>query len=262
MNTIVVDGVTLETAWWGPNPGTAPTLVLLHEGLGCVALWRDVPERLASATGLGVFAYSRQGYGSSDPCTLPRPLDYMTREAVGTLPAVLDAVGVQRAVLVGHSDGATIAAIHAGSVADRRVRGIVLIAPHFFSEPHGLAAIQAAVVDYERGSLRDRLAKYHRHVDAAFRGWSGAWLDPAFAKWSVADVIDYIRVPVLAIQGETDAYGTWAQIEALDERTYCPLEVLRLACGHAPHLECTDAVVAHVAAWCAQLIRIEAAGST
>ena len=182
---VVADGKRLEAAAFGPPPGTAPTLVLLHEGLGSVALWRDFPERLAGATGFGVFVYSRAGYGRSDPVDLPRPLDYMTREARFSLPAVLGAIGFRQGVLVGHSDGASIAAIYAGEHADERVKGLVLMAPHVFTEEPGLASIAEAKRAYETGDLRARLAKYHAHVDSAFLGWNGAWLDPGFKAWTI-----------------------------------------------------------------------------
>jgi len=138
---MVIDGGMLETHWWGPCPDQAPTLVLLHEGLGCVALWRDFPEALAAGTGCGVFAYSRFGYGASDPVTLPRPMFYMHDEALTVLPRVLDAAGVRRAVLVGHSDGGSIAAIDAGVVQDARVVGVVMMAAHFFVEDLNIASI-------------------------------------------------------------------------------------------------------------------------
>ncbi len=233
---------------------------MLHEGLGCVALWRDFPERLAAATGFGVVAYSRAGYGRSDPVALPRPLDYMTREARETLPALLDAVGLRRGVLLGHSDGASIAAIYAGSVEDFRVRGLVLVAPHFFTEEGGLASIAAARQAYETGDLRAKLGKYHHDVDNAFRGWCDAWLDPGFKAWNIADAIDYLRIPVLAIQGADDQYGTPAQIREIENRIYSPLDVEILSgCKHSPHLERPAEALAAVADFCARLNRIEQA---
>lgn len=245
---IEAGGKRLEIACHGPPPDEAPTLVMLHEGLGCVALWRDVPARLAEATGWGVFAYSRQGYGDSDPADLPLPIDYMTREAVDVLPDVLDAIGVRGGVLLGHSDGASIAAIHAGTVQDARVHGVVLIAPHFFTEPDGLAAITAARAAYEGGDLRARLARYHRHVDCAFRGWNDSWLNPDFQVWNIEQVLDTLRVPVLAVQGDADPYGTLAQIEVIERR--CPAPVRRLilpGCAHAPHLEAGAEVLTAIA---------------
>ncbi len=255
---LTIHGKRLEAVSYGPPPEGAPTLVMLHEGLGCVALWREFPQRLAEATGCGVFAYSRAGYGRSDRIALPRPLDYMTREARETLPALLDAIGVKRAILFGHSDGASIAAIYAGSVEDFRVRGLVLLAPHFFTEESGLAVIAAAREAYERGDLRARLAKYHADVDDAFRGWNDAWLDPGFKAWNIADAIDYWRVPVLAIQGADDQYGTLAQIREIETRIYSPLDVEILAgCRHSPHLERPRETLAAAADFCARLRRIE-----
>ncbi len=252
-------GKRLEWAHWGPAPGAAPTIMLLHEGLGCLALWRDFPERLAAATGFGVTAWSRAGYGQSDPADLPRPVDYMTREAAAVLPQVLAATGFRRGILMGHSDGATIAAEYAGRVSDHRVRGLVLMAPHFFTEPGGLAEIARAREAFEAG-LREKMARWHRNPDHTFRGWNDAWLNPAFAEWDVAEVIDYLRVPVLAIQGRQDQYGTLAQIDSLEERSYAPVEVSILDdCRHAPHQEQPEQVLAAVTAFCARLERIEAA---
>jgi pimeloyl-ACP methyl ester carboxylesterase len=253
-------GATLEGRALGPRPGEAPTIVLLHEGLGSLGLWRDFPEKLAAATGSGVFAYSRRGYGYSDPVSVPRPLDYMTREAVDVLPEVLDAIGFRQGVLAGHSDGASIAALYAGGVQDHRVRGLVLMAPHFFTEPDGLSSIAATREAFEEGKLRERMAKYHADVDGAFWGWNKAWLDPGFASWNIEDAIAYIRVPVLAIQGLGDRYGTLAQIRALEDGLYSPLDVeLFEKCGHSPFMDQPEATVAAIADFMARLERIEAA---
>ena len=241
-------GKRLEYACHGPPPGDAPTLVMLHEGLGCVALWRDVPARLAEATGWGVFVYSRQGYGASEPADLPLPIDYMTREAMDVLPEVLDAIEFCEGALLGHSDGASIAAVHGGRVRDGRVCGVGLIAPHFFTEPGGLAAIAAARDAYDHGDLRAKLAKYHADVDCAFRGWNDAWLNPRFHHWNIEEVLDTIPVPVLAVQGDADPYGTLAQVEVIERR--CPAPVTRLilpGCGHAPHLEAGAEVMPAIA---------------
>ena len=248
---VVADGKRLEAAAFGPPPGTAPTLVLLHEGLGSVALWRDFPERLAEATGFGVFVYSRAGYGRSDPVDLPRPLDYMTREARFSLPAVLGAIGFRQGVLVGHSDGASIAAIYAGEHADERVKGLVLMAPHLFTEEPGLASIAEAKRAYETGDLRARLAKYHAHVDSAFLGWNGAWLDPGFRAWTIEDFVDRWRAPALVIQGADDQYGTLAQVQAIEARSPAPVKTLILdGCRHSPHLEQPQAMLDATAKFC------------
>jgi pimeloyl-ACP methyl ester carboxylesterase len=252
---VVADGKRLEAAAFGPPPEAAPTLVLLHEGLGCLALWRDFPEKLAEATGFGVFVYSRAGYGRSDPVDLPRPLDFMTREARFSLPAVLGAIGFREGALVGHSDGASIAAIYAGDRKDERVKGLVLIAPHLFAEEPGLASIAEAKRAYETGDLRARLAKYHAHVDAAFLGWNGAWLDPGFKAWNIEDFADRWRAPALVIQGAADQYGTLAQVRAVASRSPAPVKTLILDdCRHAPHLEQPQATLEAVATFCARLL--------
>lgn len=250
----------LEYACYGPPPSAAPTLVLLHEGLGCVALWRDFPEQLAKSTGMGVFVYSRAGYGASDTVSLPRPMDYMTREAVENLGPILDAMGIREAVLVGHSDGATIAAIYAGSISDMRIRGLVLIAPHFFAESTGLDAIRDVGVAFASGGLRAKLARYHNDPDVAFKGWHDVWTHPAFEDWNVADCIDHWRIPVLAIQGRDDAYGTLAQIDEISDRIYSPLEISILdSCGHAPHLEQPQKTLGAIGEFTQRLNRLERA---
>ena len=252
---IVADGKRLEAAAFGPPPDAAPTLVLLHEGLGCVALWRDFPERLADATGLGVFVYSRAGYGRSASVDLPRPLDYMTREARFSLPAALGAIGFREGLLIGHSDGASIAAIHAGAEADQRVKGLVLMAPHFFTEGPGLASIAEARRAYDSGDLRARLAKYHAHVDSAFRGWNEAWLDPGFKAWNIEAFIDGWRAPALVIQGADDQYGTLAQVGAVQKRSPAPVETLILeGCRHSPHLEKPEATLEAIARFCKTIL--------
>ena len=235
---IEINGAHLEFATFGASPSEAPTIVMLHEGLGSVSHWKNIPERLSSETGFGVFVYSRAGYGQSSPIELPRPMDYMTREAIDVLPKVLNASGFQRGILLGHSDGATIAAIYAGTVKELRVSGLVLIAPHFFAEDMGLVSIAEANSAYRTGDLKERLQYYHKNVDNAFYGWNNAWLDPSFREWNVAEVIDRFRIPVLAIQGKDDRYGTLAQIEEIKNRACTQINVEILDnCGHAPYRE-------------------------
>jgi pimeloyl-ACP methyl ester carboxylesterase len=254
MHSITINTRKLECRAWGGVPSERPTIVLLHEGLGSVGLWRSFPEKLAERTGCCVFAYSRAGYGGSDRIELPRPLDYMHREAVDVLPGVLDAIGFKSGILLGHSDGASIAAVHAGSFTDPRVHGIGLIAPHFFTEPEGLGAIAEARAQYKDGDLRDRLAKYHTDVDNAFRGWCDAWLDPGFKSWNIEAFIGAIRHPILAIQGRDDQYGTLRQVEALATRARAPLDVEILDnCKHSPHLEQPDRTLAIVTDFLARL---------
>lgn len=245
---ISVAGARLEYACVGPEPSKAPTLILLHEGLGSVALWRDIPTRLCKLTGCGVFVYSRQGYGRSVPAPVPRPLDYMAQEAVDVLPKLLDQISVRQAILVGHSDGASIAAIHGGRVNDPRVRGMVLIAPHFFVETLSIKAIEATKTVFEKGDLNRKLKKYHNDPAHTFNGWCDAWLHPDFADWNIADVLDNIRTPILAIQGTADPFGTLAQISVIPERCPATVETLILPKhGHAPHLEAADLVLPRIA---------------
>jgi pimeloyl-ACP methyl ester carboxylesterase len=253
---IELDGKRLETAWWGPSAEAAPTLVLLHEGLGCVALWRDFPERLAAATGYGVFAWSRFGYGRSDSFPLPWSVSYMHEEALHRVGRVLDAAGVRRCVLVGHSDGASIAAIYAGGVADARVRGLVLMAPHYFVEPMCIAEIERARELYEAGDLRRRLARYHDNVDVAFRGWNGAWLHPDFRAWDISEYLPYIRVPVLQVQGRDDPYGTIAQTAAMEAAATAPVETVLVPGGHSPYLQAAEPTLAAVTRFVHHIFRV------
>jgi pimeloyl-ACP methyl ester carboxylesterase len=251
---IVAGGKRLEAVAYGPAPDQAPTVVMLHEGLGCVALWRDLPMKVAAATGWGVFAYSRAGYGGSDPVDLPRPLDYMSREARFSLPAVLDAIRFERGILLGHSDGASIAAIYAGEHADERIDGLVLMAPHLFTEKPGLASIAEASQAYETGDLRLRLAKYHPDVDNAFWGWNRAWLDPGFKAWNIEDKVERWRVPALVIQGVDDQYGTLAQVRAIEARSPAPVKSLVLdACRHSPQIDQPQATLEAIVAFCARV---------
>jgi pimeloyl-ACP methyl ester carboxylesterase len=247
-------GKRLEAVSYGPPPDIAPTIVLLHEGLGCNALWREFPQKLAAATSLGVFTYSRAGYGGSDPVDLPRPLDYMTREARLSLPAVLEAIGLRRGILLGHSDGASIAAIYAGECPDERIRGLILMAPHLFTESMGLASIAAARRAYETGDLRAKLAKYHAHVDCAFRGWNEAWLDPGFEAWNIEDAVSRWHVPALVIQGADDQYGTLKQIRAIEARSSAPVQRLILeGCRHSPQFDQLEPTIEAIVQFCARI---------
>jgi pimeloyl-ACP methyl ester carboxylesterase len=246
----------LEYRMIGPRPDAAPTIVMLHEGLGCVGLWGDFPERLAAGTGAGVFVYSRMGYGRSSPAKLPRPLTFMHEEARDVLPRVLAAIGFRRGLLLGHSDGASIAAIYAGSVQDHRVRGLALVAPHFFTEDMGIAEIARAKEAYATTDLRQRLARWHADVDNAFKGWNDAWLDPEFRRWDITDALAYIRVPILIVQGEDDQYGTSKQIEVAQQECHCPIDVTLLpGTRHAPHREAPEATLAAVSNFAIRLLR-------
>ena len=243
------DGRRLEYAWHGPPPEEAPTLVFLHEGLGCVSLWRDFPARLAEATGCGALVYSRAGYGRSDPVPLPRPVRFMHHEGLRVLPEVLEAAGVRDAVLVGHSDGASIALVHAGSGAAPRVRALVLEAPHVFVEELSVRSIAAIGEAYRTTDLRGKLARHHgENVDCAFLGWNGVWLDPEFRAWNIEEYLPGVRVPVLVVQGEDDEYGTLAQVEAVERQVSGPVETVLLpGCGHSPHRDRPERVLEEMA---------------
>ncbi len=251
--TLVVEGARVEAAWWG-EPRAAPVLVLLHEGLGSVGLWRDFPARLAAATGRAVFAFSRFGYGGSDPRPLPWPITYMHEEALEVLPRVLEAAGIGPHVLVGHSDGASIASIAAGRQggADPQLAGLVLIAPHFFVEDMALEAIAAARVAYDEGDLRPRLARYHANPDIAFRGWNLSWLAPGFRAFDLRDEVARWSVPALILQGGADPYGTMAQPQFAERVARVPVRTRLLdEARHAPHLETPEPALAAILAFLA-----------
>jgi len=251
----------LEYRMIGPRPEAAPTLVMLHEGLGSAALWGEFPEQLAAATGAGVFAYSRAGYGRSSPVALPRALRYMHNEALDVLPKLLEAIGFRRGLLIGHSDGASIATIYAGSIQDHRVRGLVLMAPHFFVEDVSVCAIARAREAYANTDLRAKLARWHVDVDNAFVGWNDAWLDPQFRSWDITEMLAYVRVPILIVQGEGDQYGTVQQIAVAQEECYCPVDVVLLPdVRHAPHKEAPEPTLAAVAGFVNRLLKDHAEG--
>lgn len=226
----------------------APPLVLLHEGLGALALWRDFPDRLAQRTGAPVLVYSRYGHGRSQPLAGPRRADYMHREARDALPELLGRLDIREPVLIGHSDGASIALIYA-SAARSPVRALVLIAPHVFVEERTLAGIAAAREAYLSGGLKPRLARHHDDPDATFFGWNDIWLAPEFRAWNIEEYSPAIACPLLLIQGEDDPYGTTAQLAAI-RRGVASTQIEELilpACGHAPQRAHPDAVLAAIA---------------
>jgi pimeloyl-ACP methyl ester carboxylesterase len=224
-----------------------PTLVFLHEGLGSVSMWRDFPQRVAAATGYPALVYSRAGYGQSSPLVAARAPDYMHAEALIVLPALLDALAIERPLLIGHSDGASIALIHAGA-ARRPVRGVVALAPHVFVEALSIESIARAREHYAAGDLRTRLAKHHQDVDSAFRGWNDIWLSPRFRDWSIEDVLPRVDCPVLLIQGRDDEYGTLAQLDAIAAGVRGGVERVVLdECGHSPQRDQPEATLTVIA---------------
>ena len=243
-------GERIEYLQDGPRPSEAPTLVFLHEGLGSVTLWRDFPARLGRATGCGIFVYSRAGYGASDSVALPRPVSYMHDDAA-KLGEVLRVAGIERHVLIGHSDGGSIALIQAGSTPSPGLLGVATLAAHVFCEDISVASIAAVGKTWETTDLRAKLARHHgTNVDCAFLGWNGAWLDPAFRRWNIEAYLPRIDVPVLAIQGESDEYGTMAQVDAILAQAGGGAEALKLAnCGHAPLRDQPEATLKALAAF-------------
>ena len=231
-----------------------PALVFLHEGLGCAALWRDFPDRAAAATGAAALVYSRLGYGGSSlPAGGAFPLDYMHVEAERRLPAVLAALGIERPVLVGHSDGGSIALIHAGAYPDA-VAGLVLMAPHVFVEDCSIRAIAEARRAFDKDGLDRRLARWHRDAAGTFDAWNLAWLDPRFRDWNIENCLPAVTAPVLAFQGEADPYGTRAQTDRIAAQVSGPADIVLLPdCGHAPWREAGQTVLPAMTAFAARL---------
>lgn len=248
MPFLTVHGVRLHYETIGGDP-SLPPLVFLHEGLGSVELWRGFPDAVAQATGQRTLVFSRHGHGWSDALVAPRPADFMDREALVTLPAVLEATGTEDPILVGHSDGASIALIHAADPSTRVV-AVVALAPHVFVEPKALAGGREAVRAFHESDLADRMAKYHRDPESTFRAWSETWLSPGFRSWNIEDRLGGIDCPLLVIQGSEDEYGTSAQIDAIEREVAGPVETLWLdGCRHSPHLDRPEETLAATAAF-------------
>jgi len=226
--------------------------VFLHEGLGSLRLWRDFPNRVAQETGWTTLVYSRYGYGDSDVLAEPRrSVRFMHEEALEALPELLRALGVEFPVLVGHSDGASIALIHAG--AGHPVRGLAVMAPHVFVEEICIRSIEEAKRQFETTSLRERLGKYHRDPRKTFYLWNDVWLDPDFRAWNIEEYLRTIRCPLIAIQGLDDEYGTMAQLDAIASQVGGPCELVKLPhCGHSPFRDQPEAVVSALSRWLSQ----------
>jgi pimeloyl-ACP methyl ester carboxylesterase len=246
---VTVDGLRVEVA---DRPGDVGrrALVLLHEGLGSVGLWREFPEALRDATGRRVIAFSRFGHGRSDPPRAPRTPAFFHEEALEVLPALLAELDAPEPLLVGHSDGASIALVNAGA---HRVAGLVLLAPHVVVEDVTVAAIRETRRQFEDGALRERMARHHDDPEAAFHGWCDVWLDPAFRDWSLEADAEAVDAPILLIQGADDPYGTLDQLDRIEARVRGSVQRLVIPGGHSPHLDEPEAVVAAVAAFAALL---------
>jgi pimeloyl-ACP methyl ester carboxylesterase len=243
--TFNVCGHNLEVLRIRSGPKVAPELVFLHEGLGSVSHWKHFPVRVAEATGCPVTVYSRYGSGNSDLLDGPRGVRYMHEEALQSLPELLSQLEIENPILVGHSDGGSIAIIYAG-VHDR-VRGLVLLAPHVFVEDVGVASIAKAKVKFETTNLPEKLARHHRDAARTFWGWNDIWLDPAFRNWNIEEYLPRITCPVLVIQALEDQYGTMAQVEAIRRQSGGPVVVLILEdCRHSPQRDQSEKLIAAI----------------
>ena len=245
MPNLSILGNRLEFAWFGRRDAAGETLVLLHEGLGSVGMWGDFPALLSRVVDLPVFAYSREGYGDSDPLSEGFGVDYMHHQAFDVLPAILNQTGIEKPILLGHSDGASIALLYAGGVRDHRCSAIILEAPHVFVEDISVAGIEAAKTGYREGRLKSALERYHgSNTDRVFWAWNDIWLDPEFCSWNIERYLPSITVPVQIIQGYDDEYGTQAQVEAIAAQCAGSVDKVLLSdCGHSPHRAQTEAVI-------------------
>lgn len=247
LECIDVAGQRLEAARWGEGPQTP--ILLLHEGLGSIRLWKDFPAALAAACGRPVVAWSRRGHGSSAAYPGSRGADYMHREA-DLIPEVHRALGLDRAHWLGHSDGGSIALIaaarHPGLAAS-----LVLEAPHVFVEPVTRASIGRAAVDFAKSDMAERMKRYHAHPEPLFADWSAAWLSPAFASWNIEAFLPAIDIPALLIQGRGDQYGTMAQLDRIQQAMPQAIRLELDDCRHSPHFDAPDAVLAAVGAFLA-----------
>ena len=253
---VLIQGRRLETRLIPGARAGAPAIVMLHEGLGSISLWRDFPEKIAAATGCTVFAYSRHGYGQSDVLDAPRLVEYMHREALDVLPELLDVMRINRPVLVGHSDGASIALIHAGAHADPRtgVRGVVAMAPHVFVEDVSVKSIAEAKAAFETTDLPQKLARHHADSAKTFYGWNDIWLHADFRAWNIEACLSSIRCPLMALQGIDDEYGSMAQLEAIAAQAGGPVDLVKLAaCKHSPHRDQPEATLAAITRFVASL---------
>lgn len=252
LGEVVVDGKRLETLSIAPSAAAASTIVMLHEGLGSIALWRDFPHALAERTGCGVLVYSRYGHGNSERQAEKRAVSFMQHEGEIVLPELLDKLGIVRPILLGHSDGGSIALIFAGKYPER-TRALILEAPHVFVEEFGLTSIRAAKVAFETTDFRTKLGPYHAHVDETFRAWNGIWLHPEFPAWNIESYLETVRCPVLCIQGEDDEYGTRAQVDTIVARVSEADLLMLPQCGHSPHRDQREATLAKIEEFLAKI---------
>src|SRR3984893_1814132 len=249
---LTIQGHNLEVRRIPGSDSQAAELVFLHEGLGSVSHWKGFPAQVAAITGCPVTVYSRYGCGDSDVLTEPRTVRYMHDEGLRTLPDLLAAMQIENPILIGHSDGGSIALIHAG--AHDRVRGLVLLAPHVFVEELSVTSIAQAKTIFETTNLPQKLGRHHRDAARTFWGWNNIWLHPDFRSWNIEEYLPRITCPILAIQGLDDQYGTLAQVQAIARQSGGPVEILPLAeCQHSPQRDQPEAVLAAIARFVKQI---------
>ena len=236
-NLVTIADGRIEYSFYEVKRPTAPTIVMLHEGLGALSLWRDLPRKLSNLINCSVFVYSRHGYGQSDFINSKFNAKYMHKEALNILPKILNHFDISNPILYGHSDGASIALIHASS-ADTGIMGLILEAPHVFVEEISLNGLKDAKKAFEQGGLKAGLAKHHREPEMIFRCWNNIWLSPEFLTWNIISCLSNIQCPALLIQGETDAYGTLSQLDTIEKNVsgICKKKILPNT-GHSPHRE-------------------------
>ena len=251
---ILAGGKRLETLWVGHRHADRPVIVILHEGLGSIAAWKQFPRMLAERTGCKVLLYSRYGHGNSEKLMEKRPVTFMHHEGEVVLPELLHKLSIERPILLGHSDGGSIALIFAGKFPDR-CAALILEAPHLFVEDLSVASITEAKVNYETTNLRHKLSRYHAHVDATFWGWNDIWLDPQFRSWNIEEYLPRIRCPILCLQGEQDQYGTIAQVKAIQARVPGTEIVMLPHCKHSPHRDQPELTLQCIAAFVQRVTR-------
>ena len=245
----------IEIQWHREGQNNCPTLIFLHEGLGCIRMWKNFPEKVSKHTGCPSLVFSRFGYGHSDPCPLPWKINFMHHEAKKLLPDIIKKTQIKNYILIGHSDGGSISIIFAGSPCEKGLKGVITLAAHVFCEPTTVDCIRQAKINYEYRGLRQGLEKYHgKNTENAFRGWNDVWLSPNFIHWNIEKYLSRIKVPMLAIQGKNDPYGTLKQIDIIKNQMPYAKTCLIDDCGHSPHLEQPGKVLAAVTQFIRPLI--------
>ncbi|MBT3177987.1 MAG: alpha/beta hydrolase [Desulfobacula sp.] len=241
---LIINSQKIEIQWYEQGKKNYPTLIFLHEGLGCTRMWKNFPENLSKKTKCPAFIFSRFGYGNSDPCPLPWKINFMHKEALTILPDIIKKAGIKTYILIGHSDGGSIGIILSGSRIAKGLKGLITMASHVFCEQKTLQSIHQAKKYYEQQDLKQRLEKYHgKNTENAFRGWNDVWLDSHFINWNIEKYLKKIDIPMLAIQGKNDQYGTIKQIKSIQRQVKLVKTEMIDDCGHSPHLEQQEAVL-------------------